>query len=98
MLQNHFKTAWRNIIRQKQASLINLFGLSLGIASALVLFVIVQYEWSYDRFHQNYEHIYRIVTATQYKNSVDYNAGIPYPTPDALQVDMPQVKAIVPLH
>ncbi|PPL01478.1 ABC transporter permease [Parapedobacter indicus] len=98
MLQNHFKTAWRNIIRQKQASLINLLGLSLGIASALILFVIVHYEWSYDRFHTNYDHIYRIVTDTRYENSVDYNAGIPYPTPDALQVDMPQVKAIVPLH
>ncbi len=98
MLQNHFKTAWRTILRQKQTSVINLLGLSLGIASALILFVIVQYEWSYDRFHKNYDNIYRIVTATQYENSVDYNAGIPYPTPDALQVDMTQVKAIVPLH
>src|SRR5690606_19727868 len=76
MLQNQFKTAWRTILRQKQTSVINLLGLSLGIASALILFVIVQYEWSYDRFHKNYDNIYRIVTATQYENSVDYNAGI----------------------
>ena len=98
MLTNHFKIAWRNIVRQKQASLINLLGLSLGIVSALILFVIVQYEWSYDRFHKNYREIYRIVTETQYENSVDYNAGTSYPIPEALQVDMPQLKAIVPLY
>ncbi|MGK6350437.1 ABC transporter permease [Parapedobacter sp. DT-150] len=94
---NYFKIAWRAIVRQKQTSLINLLGLSLGIASALILFVIVRYEWSYDRFQRNYEYVYRIVTETPYENSVDYNTGIPYPVPEALQVDMPQLKAIVPL-
>ena len=98
MLTNYFKIAWRNIIRQKRTSLINLLGLSLGIASALILFVIVQFEWSYDRFHKNYNEIYRIVTETNYENSVDYNAGISYPVPEALQMDMPQLKAVVPLH
>lgn len=98
MITNHFKIAWRNIIRQKQVSLINLLGLSLGIAAALVLFVIVQYESSYDRFHKNYDHIYRIVTETQYENSADYNAGVASPLPQALRTDMPQLKAVVPLY
>src|SRR5690606_15468364 len=56
-----------------------------------------QHEWSYDRFHKNYERIYRIVTETKYEHSSDYNAGIPYPTPKALQVDLPQLNALVPL-
>ncbi len=98
MLTNHLKIAWRSIFRQKQASLINLLGLSMGIAAALILFVIVQYEWSYDRFHKNYDHIYRIVTETRYENSADYNAGVANPLPKALQMDMPQIAAIVPLH
>ncbi|WP_353125346.1 ABC transporter permease [Parapedobacter pyrenivorans] len=97
MITNYLKIAWRNIIRQRRTSLINLIGLSLGIASALVLFVIVQHEWSYDRFHKNYKHIYRIVTETKHENSSDYNAGVANPLPQALQVDMPQLKAIVPL-
>lgn len=97
MITNYLKIARRNIIRERRTSLINLMGLSLGIASALILFVIVQYEWSYDRFHKNYDHIYRIVTETRYENTADYNAGIPYPAPKALQVDMPQLKVIVPL-
>lgn len=98
MLTNHFKIAWRNIIRQRRTSLINLLGLSLGIASALVLFVIVQYEWSYDRFHAHYKHIYRIVTETNHGNSSSYNQGTAYPVPASLQVDMPQFKAVVPVH
>ena len=97
MLTNYLKIAWRNIIRQRRTSLINLLGLSLGIASALILFVIVRYEWSYDRFHKNYNHIYRIVTETKRESSSDYNAGVANPLPQALQVDMPQLKAIVPL-
>src|SRR5690606_26493459 len=97
MITNYLKVAWRNIIRQRRTSLINLLGLSLGIASALILFVIVQHEWSYDRFHQNYDHIYRIVTETKRQNSSDYNAGVAAPLPQALRVDMPQLKAVIPL-
>src|SRR5690606_33755035 len=97
MIKNYIKIAWRSIIRQKRTSLTNLLGLSLGIASALVLFVIVQYEWSYDRFHKNYDRIYRIVTETKRENSSDYNAGVANPLPQALRVDMPQLKAVVPL-
>ena len=97
MITNYLKIAWRNIIRERRTSLINLMGLSLGIASALILFVIVQYEWSYDRFHKNYDHIYRIVTETAHETSTDYNPGGPNPLPQALRVDMPQLKAVVPL-
>src|SRR5690606_7353941 len=97
MITNYLKIAWRNIVREKRTSLINLMGLSLGIASALILFVMIQHACSYDRFHKNYDCISRIVTETKYEHSTDYNAGIPYPAPTALQVDLPQLKAIVPL-
>src|SRR5690606_37273975 len=97
MITNYLKVAWRNIIRQRRTSLINLLGLSLCIASALILFVIVQHEWSYDRYHQNYDHIYRIVTETKRQNSSDYNPGVAAPLPQALRIDMPQLKAVVPL-
>ncbi len=97
MITNYLKIAWRNIIRERRTSLINLMGLSLGIAAALILFVIVQYEWSYDRFHKNYDRIYRIVTETKRENSSDYNPGVANPLPRALWIDMPQLKAVVPL-
>jgi len=97
MITNYLKIAWRNIVRERRTSLINLMGLSLGIASALILFVIVQHEWSYDRFHQNYDRIYRIVTETKRENSSDYNAGVANPLPQALRVDAPQLQAVVPL-
>lgn len=97
MITSYFKIAWRNMIRERRTSFINLIGLSLGVASALILFVIVQYEWSYDRFHKNYDRIYRIVTETRHETSTNYNPGTPNPLPRALQADIPQLKAIVPL-
>lgn len=98
MFQNYVKIAWRNIIRNKRTSLINLVGLSLGIASALILFTIVQFERGYDNFHKNHKEVYRIVTDTEYGNSTGHNEGVPYPVAKALAVDLPQLEAIVPLH
>ncbi|SKB82211.1 duplicated orphan permease [Parapedobacter luteus] len=98
MIRNYFKIAWRNLIRDKRTSLINITGLSLGIAAALILFVIIQYERSFDRFHRNYKHVYRVVTETQYGNSSDYNQGVAAPLAKALSIDMPQLKAVAPLY
>ncbi|MBK1441167.1 ABC transporter permease [Parapedobacter sp. ISTM3] len=98
MIRNYLKIAWRNLIRDKRTSLINISGLSLGIAAALILFVVIQYEWSFDRFHKNYQRVYRVVTETQYGNSSDYNQGVAAPLAKALSVDMPQLEAVVPLY
>ena len=47
MLKNYFKIAWRNIIRHKGYAAINISGLTMGIAACLLIFVVVQYEFSY---------------------------------------------------
>ena len=62
MIANNLKTGWRNFLKYKTYSLINLFGLSLGFSSALLLFLIVRYERSFDDFHENAAHIYRVGT------------------------------------
>ncbi|MCP4724676.1 MAG: ABC transporter permease, partial [bacterium] len=62
MLKNYLKIAMRNIIRQKGYSLINIGGLSIGIACSLLLFIWVYDELSYDSFHDNADSICRIVT------------------------------------
>ncbi len=61
MLYHQLKTAWRNLIRQKGYTLINILGLSIGICSSLVIYLITSYELSYDRFHPGTERIYRLV-------------------------------------
>jgi putative ABC transport system permease protein len=60
MIKNYFITAWRNIIRQKSFSAINIFGLAMGLACCLILLAFVRQEMSYDRFHQNPDRIFRV--------------------------------------
>lgn len=60
MLLNYFKVSIRNLISQKGYTLINIFGLAVGIASALLLVLYVIDEFSYDRFHPNAENIQRV--------------------------------------
>ncbi len=60
MLKNYFVTAFRNLRRNKVFSAINVFGLSVGLACCMLIFLYTRDEVSYDRFHQNKNQIYRI--------------------------------------
>src|SRR5882757_6994537 len=60
MFKNYFKTAWRNLSGNKVYSFINIAGLSLGLACAMLIMLYVNDEVSYDRFHKNVSRIYRI--------------------------------------
>jgi len=60
MFKNHMKIAWRNIQRQKLFSFINIFGLGIGIATCMVIYLWIQNELSYDTFHSKADRIYRI--------------------------------------
>ena len=63
MLKNYFKTAWRNLLKNKVTSFINLFGLSIGMTAAVFIFLWVQNELTYDDYHPGKENIYRITNA-----------------------------------
>ncbi|MEP6950766.1 MAG: ABC transporter permease [Ginsengibacter sp.] len=60
MIKNYFKTALRSLVRNKIYSLINILGLSLGLTCAMLIILYLKDEVSYDRFHANVDHIYRI--------------------------------------
>lgn len=62
MFKNYFKTAFRNLARNKIYSFINIAGLSLGLACAMLIMLYVKDEVSFDRFHKNVNNIYRIVS------------------------------------
>jgi putative ABC transport system permease protein len=64
MFKNYFKTAIRNLFRNKVYSFINIAGLSLGLACAMLIVLYIKDEVSYDRFHKNVSHIYRIAGQT----------------------------------
>jgi putative ABC transport system permease protein len=60
MIKNYFKTAWRSLMKNKAFSLINIAGISLGLAACLLILQYVSFELSYDRFNKNGENIYRV--------------------------------------
>jgi putative ABC transport system permease protein len=88
MLKNYFKIAYRNLLRQKGYSFINIFGLATGMACSILILLWVQDELSYDRFHANAENVYRITVEVN-----DLKAAIsPAPLGRALEAGMPEVK------
>jgi putative ABC transport system permease protein len=68
MFKNYFKTAFRNLERNKVYSFINIAGLSIGLACAMFIMLYVKDEVSFDRFHKNVNHIYRIARKSNGNN------------------------------
>jgi putative ABC transport system permease protein len=92
MIKNYFKTAWRNLRKNKMYSVINITGLAIGLACCLAIGLFVADEFSYDRFHKNYENIYRIVETQKQADGI-YNVAVtPGPLAAALSKDFPEVK------
>lgn len=86
MLQNYFITALRNIRRRFGFALINIFGLALGIASCLLIFLVVRYELGYDAFNSKADRIYRVN-----HHSIDYNPGTSTAVAAAMRNDFPEL-------
>lgn len=91
MLKNYFITAIRNLVRNKSFTIINVFGLALGISAALVLFKIVLFEKSFDQYHSKYDRIYRFVKKVESANLVEVKAGIQNPFTEAFKTDFPDL-------
>jgi predicted permease len=93
MLRNYFKVAIRNLLRQKGFSFINIFGLALGITCTALIGMWVNDELSFDRFHKDYERMYRITTTLP---EMKVHAAVsPAPLAMALKEQMPEVEEAV---
>jgi putative ABC transport system permease protein len=94
MLKNYFKIAYRNIIKNKVYSLINITGLAIGIAASILIFLFVSYELSFDDFHKDADNIYRIVRVNKYAEGIEYDGSITYPFAEALRIDYPELENV----
>ncbi len=92
MIRNYFKTAFRNLKRNKSYALINVLGLSVGIAACLLIFLVIQYETSFDKFHPKRNQIYRVGTKFYSQDGFDFSGGIAFPAGAAMKADFPQIK------
>ncbi|MCF2488301.1 ABC transporter permease [Dyadobacter sp. CY347] len=99
MLKNHLKVALRTILRYRNYTILNVLGLSVGVAACLLLYVVYSYESGFDKFHSKYNRIYRIVKQTDYATGqTDFTPGSPLPFFAALKVDIPQFEKLVPIY
>ncbi len=95
MLRNHVKTALRNMSRNKLYSLINLFGLAVGLAVCLLIWLWVRDELSYDRFHANADRIYRIERKFDFQDNHGQAPITSGPYGPALAADYPEIANFV---
>lgn len=94
MFRNYFKTAWRNLIRGKTFSVINIAGLSIGMAGAILILLWLQNEISFDKFHVNKHNLYEVYGLTS--NTDGHPSAIPVvsqPLGPALKQTYPEVEA-----
>jgi putative ABC transport system permease protein len=96
MGKNYLKVALRNIVRLKEYSLINILGLSVGMASFILIFLFVRYEMSYDRYHDKAERIYRVVQ----EGAVTGNRSAITPNPMAPELvrEIPEISYAVRIN
>ena len=97
MLKNYFTVALRNFWRNKVFSTINILGLSIGISAALVIFLIVYYEFSFDKFEKDGDRIYRVVLDAKFNGTEGHTAAVPAPLGSAIQNEVTGVEQTVPV-
>jgi putative ABC transport system permease protein len=83
MIKNYFKIAWRNLLKNKTFSLINIIGLATSMSVCLLIIMVIADQKSYDRFHSNKERIYRVLTIGKNGNSMRKTASSALPLADA---------------
>jgi len=99
MLRNYLIIAWRNMVRRKIYTIINIMGLAMGISACMVIYLIAHYELSFDTFHPDKERIYRITTETQEHNGQKfYWKAVPPAMPTAISEEMSGIENIAGLY
>jgi putative ABC transport system permease protein len=94
MIKNYLKTAFRNLLREKGSTFINIAGLTLGITCSLVLFLMVKHLSSFDNYHAQKDRIYRVVTESDGNNGRFYTPGVPPVLPEAFRNDFSEAEEV----
>jgi len=103
MLKNYIKIAWRNLLKNKIYSLINISGLGIGMACCFLIFMYVKDEVSFDQYHENKDNIYRVVHGSwdgtdSLKNDLApeaYEVWGNAPVGYSIKQDFPEIKKVV---
>ncbi|HUB61010.1 MAG TPA: ABC transporter permease [Puia sp.] len=94
MLKNYFKIAWRSISRNRMFSLLNVAGLAIGMAVALLIGLWVYYQYSFDRFLPGYDHAYQIKFNEESNGQARTQPEVCLPLAEVLKRDIPEIAMV----
>jgi len=92
MIKNYFKIAWRNLLKDRQFTLLNLIGLSTGLACALLIWLWITDERNVDKFNEKDSQLYQVMQNIRHENNIEtmtYTSGL---LAKALATEMPEVE------
>lgn len=92
MILNYFTIAWRNIMKSKAFSFINIFGLAAGLTCCMLITVYLLYEFSYDSYQKDVKDMYQVATVFSMSGKEFTLAGTPAPMAAAVVRDFPEVR------
>jgi putative ABC transport system permease protein len=95
MLKNYFHVAYRNLLKNKASSVVNIVGLSLAVASAIVAFLFIERQYTMDSFHENGQNIFLVENHISRGDDVQLRGDTPMPLGPAMQAAIPQVRRAV---
>jgi ABC-type antimicrobial peptide transport system permease subunit len=97
MFKNYFKTAFRSLIRNRNYTIINIAGLAVGIAVCIMIFIIIQFQTSFDNFHSKKDRIYRVLTEYHHAEAANTGKDVPFPMPEGLKTTFAQIEQVAPV-
>lgn len=100
MIRNYFKIAWRNLLKKKVYSFINITGLGIGMACCVLIFLFVRDELSYDKYHEKKDRIYRVIHGSAPAEGANPDFGTFWvwgnaPVGPLLKLDFPEIDHVV---
>jgi putative ABC transport system permease protein len=91
MILNYLKIAIRNIRRHRSFAVLNITGLAVSLAACLVIFLVLQHEFSYDTYHKNYSRVHQLVKKSVTPDGEAFRTSIPFATTPALRAGYPHI-------
>ena len=95
MIRNHFKIAWRNLLKDRQFTVLNLVGLSTGLACALLIYLWVNDELHIDKYNEKDEQLFQVMANHFHEDDVKTINHTPGLLANALAAEMPEVEHAV---
>ena len=94
MFKNYFKIAWRNLIKNKMHSILNIAGLAAGMAVAMIIGLWIYDEVSANKQFKNYDSIYQVMMNQTFDGKRGSQTALPYPIGEELKTKYPDLKAV----